>query len=305
MSIERSAPCACLGITSFNPLIINYIILETRSQQAKQLQFENSDEGNDRAHCAHRQQSLVFFQNINAMRIFFFAGMLVALMLSACTSQTETKDQTEETQVVEDIVQAAPDEVKMIYENEFAQLMHVRLEAGESLPMHEGQERAIYALGEYQLEWTDGETTKQSNWKKGQMHWHEAGKHAVKNVGTQPAEYLVVRRTGEKLPECDMRALANDVYEVVPDMTTPVFDNAKLRVTKVTLPAGESIPEHAGINRLIYALSDYEIHFTSESEGSSDKSHEPGDVEWHDGCMHAVKNIGGSPAEYLVLAFRE
>ncbi len=35
-------------------------------------------------------------------------------MLSACTSQTETKDQTEDTQVVEDIVRAAPDEVKMI-----------------------------------------------------------------------------------------------------------------------------------------------------------------------------------------------
>ncbi len=192
------------------------------------------------------------------MRTFFFAGMVLALTLSACTSQTETTDQAEDTQVVEDIVRAAPDKVKMVYENEFAQLMHVRLEAGESLPMHEGQERAIYALGEYQLEWTDGETTKQSNWKKGQMHWHEAGKHAVKNVGSRPAEYLVVQRTGEKLPECDMRALANDVYEVVPDMTTPVFDNAKLRVTKVTLAACAIIPDHARSNRWLSALSEYE-----------------------------------------------
>jgi len=239
------------------------------------------------------------------MRTFFFAGVLLALTLSACTSQTETTDQTEDTQVVEDIVQAAPDKVKMVYENEFAQLMKVRLQPGESLPMHEGRERAVYALGDYQLEWSDGKTTQQSNWKKGQMHWHDAGKHTVKNVGAQPAEYLVVQRTGEKLPECDMRALANDVYEVVPDMTTPVFDNAKLRVTKVTLPPGESIPEHAGINRLVYALSGYTIHFTSESQGDSDKTHQPGDVEWHDGCMHTVENIGDSPAEYLVLAFRE
>jgi hypothetical protein len=61
---------------------------------------------------------------------------------------------------------------------------------------------------------------------------------------------------------------------------------------------------HAGINRIIYSLSDYDIKYDSGKDGSRNETFNQGDVHWHDACRHALENTGQTEAKFLVVGFK-
>ena len=81
---------------------------------------------------------------------------------------------------------------KILFENDHVRVIEVTLDKGESQPKHDGLNRLIYSLSDYQLEYSyykmnAVETDKEA----GFVHWHTADKHSVKNVGDTMAQYLV------------------------------------------------------------------------------------------------------------------
>ncbi len=235
--------------------------------------------------------------------------LLAIFVLASCGPQQDKEQQSTEasTQVYENVLQATPDKASIVFENDYTRIIRITLEPGEEQPLHKGKSRAIYALTSYELEWQEeGEDKSQKSWSAGQAHWHEAGVHAAKNIGNSTAEYLVVERTGKALPECDMDALNNDVYTVASDRSSVLLENEHIKITKVSLPSGETIPEHSGINRIIYSLSDYTIDYTSDKEGEmNNKTSAKGEAHWHEACQHSLKNAGETAAEFLVLAMKD
>ncbi len=226
------------------------------------------------------------------------------ILFASCGQQQQSQEETE-TKVHDDIVTAMPDNASVAMENDYVRVLHITLPAGTEQPMHKGNARAIYSLTDYQIAWTKGEETGTKTWKAGDAHWHEAGEHAAKNTGTGAAEFIVVERTDSELPACDEEALENDVNAVASDFAEVIFENESVKVTKVMLPAGEMIPEHSGINRVIYSLSDYSIDYTSDKEGNMQKSFTPGEAHWHEACQHSLKNMGESEAQFLVFAMKK
>lgn len=224
--------------------------------------------------------------------------ILVSLVfLAACTQK--------QAEVVEDIVAEAPDKVNTVFENDFVRVDHFMLKPGDSLPLHKGGQRAVYALSDYTIKWTEGEKVSEKSWKKGDIHWHDSLAHAAENIGDTGAEYLVLTRKDAALPETEDYDISQDASQLDSAHAKIILDNAHLRVIEVKLPAGDSQAMHQGINRLIYSLSSYQIKYTSDQMESKEMQMEEGEFHWHGADQHAVENIGETLAHYLIFEFKK
>lgn len=94
--------------------------------------------------------------------------------------------------VEEDVADASPKYGKVVFANDIVRLVQVTLPSGESIPMHDGRPRAIYALTDYALEFEEeGGQKSLTEFKTGQAVFHGRGRHAVRNTGNTDARYLV------------------------------------------------------------------------------------------------------------------
>jgi hypothetical protein len=230
--------------------------------------------------------------------ILFFA--MLSFFLVACGNEGEkTAETSSESTSSKEVTP------EVVFENAYAKVVRVSLAPGESLASHEGEARVIYSLSDYSIDWVEqGKSEGTKSWKKGDVHVHEAGQHAAKNIGQSTAEWLAFVKGKAELPDCSDNTVENDVHTVAPDFADQRFDNEAFRITEVSLPPGESIPMHSGINRVIYSLSDYRIRYESNKEGTGDKSFQRGDAHWHEACMHALENTGQGDARFLVVAYK-
>lgn len=91
-----------------------------------------------------------------------------------------------------------------------------------------------------------------------------------------------------------------------------VFSNEYVRVIRVTLPPGETLPPHDEDARLVLSLSDYLVAYREplreeiDGENPTDveddrvEDYARGECHWHEGGLHAVRNVGETVADFLV-----
>ena len=232
---------------------------------------------------------------------YLFFLLVLSFSLTACGNQDNKSDQKSD----ENLTTSKEVSPKIVFENDYAKVAKISLAPGESQPSHEGASRVIYSLTDYSIDWEEqGEKLGTKTWKKGDVHFHKAGKHAAKNNGTSTAEWLVFSKKNTDLPDCGDNTVENDVNSVSPDFAQILFNNDEFKIIQVKLPKGESIPTHSGINRIIYTLSDYDIKYESDTEGKVDKQFKAGDVHWHEACMHSLENVGETEAKFLVVSYK-
>jgi quercetin dioxygenase-like cupin family protein len=95
-----------------------------------------------------------------------------------------------------------------------------------------------------------------------------------------------------------------DIVATHADQAHLVFENDFVKAVRFELEPGQELPLHKGGPRIVYALSDYMISWT-EGEQTSEKQWATGDAHWHGAVDHAVKNIGDTEADYLVVSRKE
>ncbi len=195
------------------------------------------------------------------------------------------------------------DAVALLYENDAHAVMMFSLEPGDSLPPHVGGHRAVYSMTDYILKYQEGGKTRTQLWKAGSIHWHESGLHAVENAGDTTAEFLVVAcKTLEHVG--GPQALDGErVDAVAPDHAKVILENDDVKVVHLRVPAGESIPEHAGYDRIVYSMNNYELAYTAGGE-TGDRAFEAGDVHSHEADVHTVENTGDTDAELLIFGWK-
>ena len=229
--------------------------------------------------------------------------IITAILLTACGKKTEDKSEEKTDAQKEEVSQEGTKE--MIFENDYAKVIKVTLEPNESLAPHDGEERLIYSLSDYNINWTEEGNSGIKTWKKGDVHFHSTGEHAAKNKGSATAEWLVFIKKDAELPDCAENTLDKDVNSVSADFAKKTFDNDIFKVTEVTLSVGESIPMHSGVNRMIYSLTDYQLLYESNLEDKGVKDFKTGDLHWHEACSHALENNGETDAKFLVVAYKK
>lgn len=227
----------------------------------------------------------------------------LALLVSSCGNEKNKESNGEEIKSEQKGREVSPE---VIFENDYAKVLKVSLAPGDYQPLHEGENRVIYSLTDYAIDWEEqGENSGSKSWKKGDVHFHEGGKHAARNSGTTTAEWLVFAKKNTVSPECGENKTEDDVKTVSTDFARVLLENDEFKIIEVNLPIGAEIPMHSGINRIIYSLSEYQIDYESDSEGKKEMHFNSGDIHWHEACQHSLKNIGETEAEFLVVSFKQ
>ncbi|MEM6783463.1 MAG: hypothetical protein AAF624_06975 [Bacteroidota bacterium] len=235
------------------------------------------------------------------MRYLVLSFLLLAV---GCADSSDTPDAAPDTAATSDTAgdlgALSSDAVSTLFENDLVHVHSVALPAGADLAAHEGGERVVYALSDLTLEFTtDGEAAEHA-FEAGGVHYHEAGTHAVANVGEGAAAFLVFERRGGTLPEADAPAEAEMADGVADEV---VFENDFAEVHRVTLQSGSALPPHQGFARALYALSGYTVEFTGD-DGAREERFEAGQAHYHDPGDATVENAGDTEAAFLVVEFK-
>jgi hypothetical protein len=228
---------------------------------------------------------------------FIIISLIAIFLIVSCAEKQQ--------EVIEDITATYPDNAKVIFDNDYIKAVEFMLKPGDKLPMHKGSPRAVYALSDFKISWTEDEKTSEKEWKNGDTHWHAAAGHAIENIGESDAHYLVVSRKETALPATGEYDQSQDAGAIDTLHSNVILDNEQVRIVKTNIPAEESQEMHHGINRLIYALSDYQIKYTSDKKEAEVTQMTAGSAHWHNADQHTVENIGSNAAEYLIFAFKK
>ena len=92
---------------------------------------------------------------------------------------------------------------------------------------------------------------------------------------------------------------AKNVETAAPQDTERLFGDQSIEVERVNLPQNGELPPHDGTRRVIYSLNDYKIKFIHDGK-EDERSFKAGDVHYHPGGVHSVKNVGATPAELVI-----
>jgi quercetin dioxygenase-like cupin family protein len=233
-------------------------------------------------------------------RIKVLIAGLVAIVLSTGCVNKQDKPVT-----FQEVIAEHPEKARIVFENDYVYAVKVKLKPGEKLPLHEGERRVVYSLSDYKIKWTEDGRVEEKQWQKGDSHLHHADAHAVENTGDTDAEYLVVTRTAMALPDAGESLLSGDMSKVDSLHAEILLEDDDIRVLEVKLDTGKAQPKHDGLNRLIYSLSDYQIEYTYYIMDNVETEMERGYIHWHTADKHSVKNVGDTPAHYLLFGFKK
>lgn len=241
------------------------------------------------------------------MKRILFLSLLAAVLFWTCGTGTSESEQSESEEVdttatAEEAAPKAP--TQLIFENEYTKIVKVSLEPGETQPLHEAPERLVYSLSDYTIDWSEeGVNMGVKEWKKGDVHYHGAGEHSARNVGETIAEWVVFQYKAGDLPPCGDNTTSEDIASLPGDFARVLFENDLFKVNLATVEPGQSVPIHAGVNRVIFALSDFTMEYTREGEEDDIHDFQMGEARWQDACRHSSKNVGDTKAEFLVVAY--
>ena len=79
------------------------------------------------------------------------------------------------------------------------------------------------------------------------------------------------------------------------------FENDRMRVLRLTLAAGESIPIHDDRAGVLVCVAGCRIRFTTPDGTIQDVELKAGETRWLPDARHAARNIADAPVELLYI----
>ncbi|HEV1993026.1 MAG TPA: hypothetical protein VGR03_01735 [Candidatus Acidoferrum sp.] len=100
------------------------------------------------------------------------------------------------TAVAQDPVVADADHIKLEFENSQVRVLRYSYKPGEKSPIHDHLTNVLIALTDQDAKSTANGKTTDFHAKAGQVFWRNATKHVFENVGTTPADGILVELKG-------------------------------------------------------------------------------------------------------------
>ena len=98
---------------------------------------------------------------------------------------------------------------------------------------------------------------------------------------------------------------AQDMVKVAPKNCKVVLDNAKVRMVRVTLKAGEKLEMHSHPANVVYSLNSAKAKYTYADGKTEERELKAGEAVWSDGVTHATENTGTTESRALVIEFKK
>jgi uncharacterized RmlC-like cupin family protein len=195
-----------------------------------------------------------------------------------------------------------PSQEKILFKNEYVTMYQVTLKPGEKTPEHSTGDRLIYSLSSYSLSYHWGDRTSAEKRKEGDFHFHPAGKHVEENTGKSTASFLIAERSSTPLPKTEMTGL--DMAEASPFNTAVLFDREMAKVFEVILPPKDAVSMHFGLDRVVYALTPFELSVLTPDGKRVTEKGKKGSLSWHPAGLHGVENRTSGVIKLLVFGFK-
>ena len=177
------------------------------------------------------------------------------------------------------------------FENEFVRVWDVTVPAGDVTLWHAHRnDNVVVTLGGANLRIeTAGAAPAEVEWKFGDVKFGKATYiHRAMNVGTTPFHNLTIELLGSPLGS-QLSKLKEPVTR------TPVLENERVRVYRVTLEPGQSTPMHTHLlPSLGIAITAAKLEVTIQGKDKPELVTLPaGDVRWRLSALtHSIKNVG-------------
>jgi hypothetical protein len=194
--------------------------------------------------------------------------------------------------------------VSKLFENRYARADRIRLEPGIALPDHRAGFRAVYALGEFDLDVRTGDRTVQHHLTPGEVITWPAGHYSIVNSGEAVASFVVVSPTGA-MPTTDPGTDDSD-DTIEPDLQWEklVFSSNQVDVMEATMEPGEEHPLSSRHPALVYALTPAAVEFRSASGEAVSTGINEGGVAWLEPEVSVAENTGNETARLAMFHFK-
>ena len=191
--------------------------------------------------------------------------------------------------LAQDPVKVAPDNYKVLLENDRVRVLDVHVKPGEKTPMHSHPANVIYAFDAAKTKFTfPGGKTQTRSFKAGDVIWGAAEKHAGENTGSNEVHVLVFEL---KRGKSGKTARGADPVRVDPKHFKVRLNNARVRVLEFTAKPGDKIPMHTHPDYATYNISGGKTTFSFPGGKTAEREATAGTATFNKSEAHAA-NIG-------------
>lgn len=222
-------------------------------------------------------------------------ALLVSVLLGLATGTASAQDP----------VKVAPDQCRVVFENEYVRVLRWNQGPREKVPMHEHPALVSISLSASHTRFTapDGKT-RETESKAGQATWSDPEKHSSESLVDTADEVTQVELKGN--PGAAMTAIpaSEDSVTVDPKHYKLVFQNDRVRVLRIGYGPNEKSVMHAHPANVAVFLTGGQTKFTLPDGKTSAVDVKAGQVEWSDNQKHLPENTGSKPFELILVELR-
>ena len=206
------------------------------------------------------------------------------------------------TAVAQDVVPLAPDQVKVLFENDRVRVLHFNEPAHGKLPMHSHPAYVTVGFTADHSKYTfpDGKTTDERS-KADDVTYSKSLTHAYENLSGTKSESVMVEL---KKPGAGAPKITQDPVKVDPKHYKVVLNNDQFRVLRVKYGPHEKSVMHEHPASVAVFITDGHVKFTLPDGTSQDSNSKAHDATWADAGKHLPENVGDKPFEVIVVELK-
>ena len=208
------------------------------------------------------------------------------------------------TAFAQDVVQLAPDYVKVVFENDRVRVLRFNEPAHTKLPMHSHPAYVTVGFTTDHSKYTfpDGKTS-DARAKAGDVTYSKALTHTSENLSDTTSEAILVEL--KKPGTAPAAKVTLDPVKVDPKHYKVVLNNDQVRVLRAKYGPGEKSVMHEHPASVAVFMNDSHIKFTMPDGTSQDSNGKAQDAIWTVAGKHLPENVGDKPIEVMVIELKK
>ncbi|MBV9081546.1 MAG: hypothetical protein JOZ62_02625 [Acidobacteriaceae bacterium] len=204
----------------------------------------------------------------------------------------------------QDVVQVAPDRVKVMFENDRVRVLQFKEPGHSKLAMH--SHPAYVAVGftadDFKYSFPDGKSSDERT-KAGEVTYSKPITHASENLLNPTSEAVMVelKQPGPAAAE----NITLDPVKLDPKHYKVLINNDRVRVLRANYGPHEKSVMHEHPATVAVFMTDGHSKFTMGDGTTQDREVKAHDAAWADAGKHLPENVGDRPMEVIVIELKQ
>ena len=205
----------------------------------------------------------------------------------------------------QDVVQVAPDQVKVIFENDQVRVLRFTEPGHSKLPMH-SHSNSYVAVGfnadDSKYTFPDGKTSEERT-KAGEASYSKSVTHASENLTDKTSEAVMVELKAHAGAAPSAKTELDPV-KVDPKHYKVLIDNDEVRVLRAKYGPHEKSVMHEHPNSVAVFMTDGHVKFNLADGTSQDSDAKAHDAIWTPAGKHLPVNLTDKPMEVVIVELK-